>query len=64
MNIDANNTRRFTLVNAEFPVVLAIFDQCRAWTKYAEVGVDAQGRACFVSVPRTYFADEIAEYVW
>ena len=58
MLIDQNNTRRFAGPTGD---VLAIYDSCRSWTKYAAVGVDAAGRAIFATEPRTYFADEIEE---
>ena len=57
MVIDRTNTRRFTGPEGQ---VLDIYDHCRAWTKYADVGC-IEGRVAFVSAPRTYFADEIYE---
>lgn len=56
--IDPANKRRFTGPEGQ---VLAIYDQCRAWTKYAPVGMDSKGRVCFVDAPRTYFSDEVEE---
>ncbi len=57
MQIDLTNTRRFVGPEGQ---VLAIYDQCRAWTKYAAVG-SINGLVAFVSVPRTYFSDEVSE---
>lgn len=56
--IDTTNTRRFAGPDGS---VLAIFDQCRAYTIYAPVGVDNSGRICFVGEPRTYWPDEVEE---
>ncbi len=57
-NIDPTNTRRFVGPEGQ---VLAVYDACRAYTLYSSVGVDASGRVCFVTEPRTYFADEVSE---
>lgn len=57
--IDPTNTRRFAGPQGQ---VLAIYDQSRAATTYAEVGSADHGQTtCFVSQPRTYFADEVSE---
>lgn len=57
--IDPTNTRRFAGPEGQ---VLAIYDQTRAYTLYAEVG-SADGKSvCFVSAPRSYFSDEVEEY--
>lgn len=56
--IAESNTRRFRHIESES--VLAIYDQNRSWTKYAQVGT-FDGVVCFVSEPRTYFADEVEE---
>jgi hypothetical protein len=55
--IDPTNTRRFVGPEDQ---VLAIYDQARAYTLYAEVGHDGDS-ICFVSQPRSYFADEVRE---
>lgn len=53
-----NSTRRF--VGPDGVSVLAIYDHCRSYTLYAEVG-SIDGRVCFVSQPRSYFSDEVEE---
>lgn len=55
--IDPINTRRFAGPEGQ---VLAIYDHCRSYTLYSEVGHDGRS-VCFVSQPRTYFADEVSE---
>lgn len=52
-----NSTRRFVGPAGE---VLAIYDQCRAYTLYADVGT-IDGQTAFVSAPRSYFPDEVKE---
>lgn len=56
--IDDTNTRRFAGPEG---AVLAIYDQCRAYTLYSQVGVDRSGRKVFASKPRSYWSDEIEE---
>lgn len=57
--IDPTNTRRFAGPQSQ---VLAVYDECRAYTLYAEVGsADGGKTTCFVSSPRTYFSDEVEE---
>lgn len=56
--IDPTNTRRFAGPDGS---VLAVYDQCRAYTLYAPVGVDQQGRICFAGEPRAYFSDEVEQ---
>lgn len=57
--IDPTNTRRFAGPEGQ---VLAIYDQTRAYTLYAEIGsVDGGKSVCFVSAPRSYFSDEVSE---
>ncbi len=55
--IDPSNTRRFAGPQGQ---VLAIYDQCRTYTLYSEVGHDGRS-VCFVSAPRSYFSDEVEE---
>ncbi len=52
-----NSTRRFVGPAGE---ILAIYDQCRAYTLYAAVGT-IEGRVAFVSAPVSYFPDEVEE---
>ena len=61
--IDPTNTRRFRLLDAEFPVVLAIYDQNKSgsYRLFSEVGADENGNICFVNEPRSYWSDEIEE---
>jgi hypothetical protein len=56
--MDASNKRRFRTEDGD---VVAIYDQCRSWTKYAFVGADEQGQAIFVGEPRCYFNDQVQE---
>lgn len=54
---EINSTRRFVGPTGE---ILAIYDQCRAYTLFAPVGT-IDGRVVFVAKPRTYFSDEVEE---
>ena len=54
---EVHSTRRFVGPTGE---ILAIYDECRAYTLYAPVGT-IDGRVAFVSEPRSYFADEVEE---
>lgn len=56
--IDPTNTRRFIGPEGQ---VLAIYDQSRSVTLYAEVGSADSKSVCFVSAPRSYFVDEVQE---
>jgi hypothetical protein len=56
--IDECNRRRFISPNNE---ILAIYDQAKSYTFYAQVGADDEGQICFVSEPRFYWPDEIEE---
>jgi hypothetical protein len=56
--IDPANTRRFRTADGD---IVAIYDQCRSWTKYAFVGADVHGNATFAGEPRCYFSDQIEE---
>lgn len=58
--IDDCNKRRFIGPNNE---ILAIYDDGKSYTSYAEVGVDGDGQVCFVSEPRFYWPDEIEELI-
>ena len=59
--IDAANTRRFRVTDGDFSgSLVAIYDQCRSWTKYAFVG-DEFGTPIFVGEPHCYFADQVEE---
>lgn len=56
MQIETNNTRRFRHIDGV--AVLAIFDQNRSFTTYAEV---VEGNRFDLSTARTYWPDEIEE---
>jgi hypothetical protein len=60
-NTDPTNTRRFALIDADLPVVLAVYDYRRGFNLYSEVGTDEAGAVCFVSEPRSYFNDQVEE---
>lgn len=50
------NTRRFAVI--ETGVIVAIYDSCRAWTKYAPICGDNE---LDLSAVRTYWDDELEE---
>ncbi len=50
--------RRFVAPDGD---VVAIYDQRRAYTLYAPVGTDKNGKICFVGEPRVYSPAQVQE---